>query len=83
VVDAKPADGLKIIGDKAGYTSLEFANKALKASKAECKDTVGVGEDATFKAAKAKATKLGGVDKLNREDIQGLSYEQLKQLRGY
>ena len=83
VIDAKPADGLKIIGDKHGYASLESANKALKDSKAECKGTVGTQTDAKFKAAQAKATKLGGVDKLTREDIEGLSPEQLKQLRGY
>jgi hypothetical protein len=83
VVDAKPDDGLKIIGDKGGYASLESANKALKDSRAECKDTVGTGAEAKFKAAQAKAEKLGGVHKLTREDIDGLSYEQLKQLRGY
>ena len=42
VIDAKPTDGLKIIGDKDGYASLESANKALKDSKAECK---GMGLD--------------------------------------
>jgi hypothetical protein len=36
-----------------------------------------------FKAAQAKAAKLGGVHHLAQEDIDGLSYEQLKQLRGY
>jgi hypothetical protein len=36
-----------------------------------------------FKAAQAKAKKLGGPQKLTREDIDGLSNEQLKQLRGY
>jgi hypothetical protein len=82
VVDAKPGAGLKIIGDKGGYASLESANKALKDSKAECKDTVGTGAEAKFKAAQAKAEKLG-VHKLTREDIDGLSYEQIKQLRGY
>ena len=40
VVDAKPADGLKIIGDKNGYPSSESASKALKDAKAECKDSV-------------------------------------------
>ena len=40
VVDAKPADGLKIIGDKSGYASSEAANKALKDAKPECKDSV-------------------------------------------
>ena len=82
VVDAKPADGLKIIGDKGGYASLESANKALKEAKAECKDTVETGAESKFKAAQAKAEKVG-VHKLTQEDIEGLSYEQIKQLRGY
>ena len=43
----------------------------------------GTGAEAKFKAAQAKAEKLGGVDKLTSEDIEGLSGEQLKQLRGY
>ena len=45
-------------------------------------DVVGTGADAKFKAARAKAEKLGGVHKLTSEDINGLSPEQLKQLRG-
>jgi hypothetical protein len=36
-----------------------------------------------FKAAQAKAKKLGGPQNLTREDIDGLSSEQIKQLRGY
>jgi hypothetical protein len=36
-----------------------------------------------FKAAQAKAKKLGGPQTLTREDIDGLSDEQIKQLRGY
>jgi hypothetical protein len=83
VVDARPGDGLEIIGDKGGYASLESANKALKDAKAKCKDVVGTGAEAKFKAAQAKAEKLGGVHKLTSEDIEGLSHEQLKQLRGY
>ena len=79
---ARPGDDLEIIGDKDGYASLESANKALKDSKVKCKNLVGTGE-AKFKAAQAKAEKLGGVDKLTSEDIEGLSGEQLKQLRGY
>lgn len=90
VVDAKPADGLKIIGDKGGYTSLEAANQALSDSKAKCKDMVETGiagpvpqhADAKFKAAQEKA-EIGGVDTLTQKDIEGLSSEQLKQLRGY
>jgi hypothetical protein len=38
--------------------------------------------EAKFKAAQAKA-KLGGVDTLTQKDIDGLSREQMKQLRGY
>ena len=36
-----------------------------------------------FKAAQAKAKILGGPQKLTREDIDGLTNEQIKQLRGY
>ena len=47
--------------------------------------TVAVEEEAKvkFEAARARAMKLGGVQKLTQEDIDGLSYEQIKQLRGY
>ncbi len=38
--------------------------------------------EAKFKAAQAKA-KRAGVENLTQEDIEGLSYAQLKQLRGY
>jgi hypothetical protein len=38
--------------------------------------------EAKFKAAQAKA-KLEGVHTLTREDIEGLSPEQIKELRGY
>ena len=37
---------------------------------------------AKFKAAEAKA-KRDGVETLTRKDIEGLSLEQIKQLRGY
>jgi hypothetical protein len=37
---------------------------------------------AKFKAAQEKA-KLAGVHTLTQEDIEGLSYEQIKALRGY
>jgi Cytochrome C and Quinol oxidase polypeptide I len=43
---------------------------------------VGQMADAKFKAAQVKA-KLEGVHTLTREDIEGLSLEQIKQLRGY
>jgi hypothetical protein len=82
VVDAKPEDGLKIIGDSGGYASRESANKALKDSKAKCRDIIGPGVAAKFEAAQAKAKK-NGVETLTRDDIDGLSYEQIKQLRGY
>jgi|SRR6516162_4443716 len=82
VVDAKPADGLKIIGDENGYTSSEAANKALKDAKAQCKNSVEIETDSKFKAAQAKAEKVG-VHKLTQEDIEGLTDEQLKRLRGY
>jgi hypothetical protein len=48
----------------------------------EGSDTVEQEAEAKFKAAEAKA-KREGVDALTREDIEGLSPEQLKQLRGY
>ena len=83
VVDDQPGAGVKLIGDKGGYALLESANKALKDFKAECKNIVGTAAEAKFEAAQAKAEKLGGVHMLTREDIDGLSYEQLKQLRGY
>jgi hypothetical protein len=38
--------------------------------------------EAKFKAAQAKAKRLG-VAALTQEDIDGLSYEQIKQIRGY
>ncbi|MGA8434622.1 MAG: hypothetical protein WBE89_12975 [Methyloceanibacter sp.] len=38
--------------------------------------------DVKFKAAQAKA-KRDGVQTLTQKDIEGLSYEQIKQLRGY
>ena len=84
VMDSKPSAGsaLKIIGDQGGYTSLESANRALKDFKAQCKDVVGVGAEAKFKAAQAKARK-NGVETLTQEDIEGLSIEQIKQRRGY
>jgi uncharacterized membrane protein len=83
VVDSKPSAGssLKIVGDQGGYTSLESANKALKDANTECKDVVGEGAEAKFKAAQAKAQQ-DGVEMLTQKDIEGLSLEQIKQLRG-
>ena len=84
VVDSKPsADAtLKIVGDQNGYTSVESADKALKDFKAECKDVVVAGAVDKFKAAQAKAQR-NGVETLTQADIEGLSIEQIKQLRGY
>ena len=82
MVDAKPADGLKVIGDNNGYASSESANKALKDAKAECKDSVETETGSKFEATKAKAEKVG-VHKLTQDDIQGLTSQQIKQLWGY
>jgi hypothetical protein len=87
VIDAKPSAGLKIIGDKGGYASPASAKRAMN-NEAKCKGTVVTGavdQDAAgkYKAAEAKAKKLGGVHKLTQEDIEGLSAEQIKLLRGY
>ena len=81
VVDSKPSAGssLKIVGDQGGYVSLESANKALNA---ECKDVGGQGAETKFKAAQAKAQR-DGVETLTQKDIEGLSLDQIKQLRGY
>ena len=46
------------------------------------RDVVGQEAEVKFKAAQAKA-KLGGVHTLTQKDIDGLSLEQIKQLRGY
>lgn len=48
------------------------------------KDRTVVKQDpqAKFEAAKAKATKVG-VENLSKEDVDGLSLAQLKELRGY
>ena len=45
-------------------------------------DEVRHDAEASFKAAQAKA-KLSGVHTLTQKDIEGLSLEQIKQLRGY
>jgi hypothetical protein len=86
VIDAKPSAGLKIIGDEGGYASPASAIRAMN-NEAKCKGVVGTGavdQDAAgkYKAAEAKA-KLGGVHTLTQEDIEGLSAEQIKLLRGY
>ena len=80
VVDYEPSasTGLKIIEQSLDY--------------AECKDVVEKealigavepGAEDKFKAVRAKAEKLGGVHKLTAKDIEGLTIEQIKQLRGY
>ena len=48
----------------------------------EGSDSVEQEREAKFKAAEAKAMREG-VDSLTSEDIEGLSPEQLKELRGY
>jgi len=65
----------QIIGDKNGYASSEAANKTLGDAKAECKGSVNAQTESKFKAAQTEADKVG--------DIEGLSDEQIKQLRGY
>jgi hypothetical protein len=45
-------------------------------------EAVGQEGEAKFKAAQAKAAKVG-VENLTERDIDGLSFEQIKQLRGY
>jgi hypothetical protein len=85
VIDSKPSDGLKGIGEKDGYASKELANEAMK-REPKCKGAqtgeVGQNEAVRFKAAEAKAKKVG-VHNLTQEDIDGLTYEQIKELRGY
>jgi hypothetical protein len=57
---------------------------ALSASPSPPRGAGAVGQEAEvkFKAAQAKA-KLDGVHTLTQKDIDGLSLEQIKQLRGY
>jgi 16S rRNA C967 or C1407 C5-methylase (RsmB/RsmF family) len=83
VIDSKPSDGLKVIGEKNGYASKESADQAMK-DEPKCKaPQAAVEQDAgRLKAAEAKAKKLG-VHNLTQEDIDGLTYEQIKELRGY
>lgn len=44
VVDAKPSDrdisGLKVLGDKSGYSSMSAANNELKSDKSACKSVI-------------------------------------------
>ena len=85
VIDSKPSDGLRGIGEKDGYASNELANEAMKREH-KCKGAhtggFGQNEEVRFKAAEAKAKKVG-VHNLTQEDIEGLTYEQIKELRGY
>ena len=53
-----------------------------KPAKATPSSTAAQKAEAKFKAAQAKA-KREGVENLTQKDIEGLSYAQLKQLRGY
>jgi hypothetical protein len=43
VIDSKPSDhaGMKVLGDKGGYTSKDAADKALKGLGSKCKGVVG------------------------------------------
>jgi hypothetical protein len=85
VIDSKPSDGLKGVGEKNGYASKDLANEAMK-HEPKCgggQTSVEQDSNAKFKAAEARAKKLGGVHNLTREDIEGLTYQQIKELRGY
>ncbi len=55
---------------------------SIKPAKATSSSNAAQNAQAKFKAAQAKA-KREGVENLTEEDIAGLSYAQLKQLRGY
>ncbi len=46
-------------------------------------DVVEQEAEARFQAASAKAESLGGIHLLTQADIEGLSYEQVRRLRGY
>ena len=66
-----------------------LANMDTLRAKSEWPDVVKVLTDALeqeaevkFKAAHTKANQLGGVHKLTRKDIEGLSDEQVKKLKG-
>jgi hypothetical protein len=82
VIDAKPSGGLKIVGEKGGYASKQGASEAMK-DEMKCKGVEAAEQDAESKFKAAKARKLGGVHRLTQEDITGLTYEQIKRLRGY
>ena len=65
------SDWDRIFGDSKDSNE-KLANARVKTGKMEAK----------FKYAEAKA-KRDGVDSLTKEDVEGLSPEQMKQLRGY
>jgi hypothetical protein len=84
VIDSKPSDGLKGVGEKDGYASKDLVNEAMK-HEPKCgggQTSVEQDSNAKFKAAEAKAKTLG-VHNLTQEDIEGLTYDQIKELRGY
>jgi hypothetical protein len=60
----------------------EQASTNASAPSHEGSNIVEQEKEAKFKAAEAKA-KREGVDSLTRQDIEGLTPEQLKELRGY
>jgi hypothetical protein len=70
----KPPHEQSVTLPSAGAKGSDYPSASLGA--------VGQESDAKLKAAQAKA-KLKGVDALTQEDIEGLSREQLKELRGY
>ena len=58
------------------------ATKGEARASAAAASAVDQDPQAKFKAAQAKSAKVG-VENLTKEDIDGLNYAQLKQLRGY
>jgi hypothetical protein len=75
-----------VVGPRRQTPSLNghraHARSKMPTSLADRAGTVEQNSEAKFKAAQAKAEKLG-VRTLTKEDIEGLSYAQIKQLRGY
>jgi hypothetical protein len=63
-------------GTRPGPTPSKSIDKEVQSGAVEQKS------ETKFKAAQAKAEKLG-VHKLTGQDIDGLSREQLRQIRGY
>src|SRR5262249_51228379 len=53
LIDSKPSDGLKAVGELDGYASKELANEAMK-HEPKCKDAKTGDAEVRFKAAEAK-----------------------------